>query len=194
MMWVCEPPDGGRGMGFTGGHTHAYWGNPGQRKVVLNALLWLAKAEVPANGVESTVSEEDLKANLDAKANDNRWRKGVMEDGSITPLFLFLFPYVSLQQSRTDHHWTLAALSGGVFVGKTYFVNIYKIPQNGMYPTIKPGGIVLARLHPYKDASAVRRGDVIVFKQVEEGDVLIQVWRVIGLPGDQIKFLTMPSP
>jgi hypothetical protein len=29
--------------------------------------LWLAKAEVPANGVSSTVSEEDLKQNLDPK-------------------------------------------------------------------------------------------------------------------------------
>jgi hypothetical protein len=34
---------------------------------VLNAILWTAKATVPANGVESVVTEEDLKQNLDPK-------------------------------------------------------------------------------------------------------------------------------
>ncbi|HUR47837.1 MAG TPA: ThuA domain-containing protein [Candidatus Saccharimonadales bacterium] len=67
MMWVYERPDGGRGFGFTGGHTHAHWGNDSQRKVVLNALLWLAKADIPKDGVASTVSEDDLKQNLDPK-------------------------------------------------------------------------------------------------------------------------------
>jgi hypothetical protein len=67
MMWAYERPNGGRGFGFTGGHTHAHWGNENQRKVVLNALLWLAKAEVPAQGVTSMVSPEDLKENLDPK-------------------------------------------------------------------------------------------------------------------------------
>ena len=41
MMWAYERPDGGRGFGFTGGHTHANWGYENQRKVVLNALLWI---------------------------------------------------------------------------------------------------------------------------------------------------------
>ena len=59
MMWAFERPNGGRGFGFTGGHTHANWGNPNQRKVVLNALLWLAKADVPAKGVNSTVARRD---------------------------------------------------------------------------------------------------------------------------------------
>jgi hypothetical protein len=67
MMWVAERPDGGRGFGFTGGHRHLNWGNENFRKVVLNALLWIAKAEVPASGVESKISEEDLKQNLDPK-------------------------------------------------------------------------------------------------------------------------------
>ncbi len=67
MMWVLERPDGGRGFGFTGGHTHAHWGDDNQRKVVLNALLWVAKAEVPKNGVESKVTPEQLAANLDPK-------------------------------------------------------------------------------------------------------------------------------
>ena len=67
MMWAWERSGGGRGFGFTGGHTHANWGNENQRKVVLNALLWIAKAKVPANGVDSVVSPEDLQQNLDPK-------------------------------------------------------------------------------------------------------------------------------
>jgi type 1 glutamine amidotransferase len=67
MMWAVERADGGRGFGFTGGHFHDNWGNGQYRKVVLNALLWLAKAEVPAGGVESKVTQEDLDANLDPK-------------------------------------------------------------------------------------------------------------------------------
>lgn len=67
MMWAFERPDGGRGFGFTGGHTHANWGNPNQRKIVLNALLWAAHVEVPANGVESVVTDADLHLNLDKK-------------------------------------------------------------------------------------------------------------------------------
>ena len=47
MMWVMERPDGGRSFGFTGGHTHTNWGDPNQRRVMLNALLWIAKVDVP---------------------------------------------------------------------------------------------------------------------------------------------------
>ncbi|MEA3208958.1 MAG: hypothetical protein QOE70_2015 [Chthoniobacter sp.] len=65
--WAFERPDGGRGFGFTGGHYHKGWGQDDQRKLVLNAILWTAKVEVPANGVESKVTEEDLSANLDPK-------------------------------------------------------------------------------------------------------------------------------
>jgi hypothetical protein len=67
MMWAVERPDGGRGFGFTGGHFHDNWGNDDFRKTVLNALVWLAKAEVPAAGIESKVTPADLDANLDPK-------------------------------------------------------------------------------------------------------------------------------
>lgn len=67
MMWAIERPDGGRGFGFTGGHFHDNWGNDNFRKTVLNACLWLARSEVPSQGVESVVSEAELNANLDPK-------------------------------------------------------------------------------------------------------------------------------
>jgi type 1 glutamine amidotransferase len=70
VMWVMERPEGGRGFGFTGGHRHVNWGDENFRKVVLNAILWSAKVEVPAAGVTCSVSAEDLKQNLDPKAKN----------------------------------------------------------------------------------------------------------------------------
>ena len=67
MMWVVERKDGGRGCGFTGGHVHRNWKDDNFRKVVLNALVWLCKLEVPADGVKSSVSEEEITANWDDK-------------------------------------------------------------------------------------------------------------------------------
>jgi hypothetical protein len=67
MMWVYERPNGGRSFGFTGGHTHANWGDVNQRRVVLNALLWIAKADVPAGGVVDKITPADLTMNLDDK-------------------------------------------------------------------------------------------------------------------------------
>ncbi|MGH7956844.1 MAG: ThuA domain-containing protein, partial [Opitutaceae bacterium] len=67
VAWAYERPNGGRGFGFTGAHFHSNWGHEDFRKLALNAVLWLAKMEVPPNGVESKVSPEDLAANLDPK-------------------------------------------------------------------------------------------------------------------------------
>jgi hypothetical protein len=67
MMWAAERPGGGRGVGFTGGHFHRNWATDDFRKVVLNALLWICKADVPPDGVASHVSEADMVANLDPK-------------------------------------------------------------------------------------------------------------------------------
>ena len=52
-MWLGRPsdPGGGRGFGFTGGHNHWNWGDDNLRKVVLNAIVWIAHGEVPTMGV-----------------------------------------------------------------------------------------------------------------------------------------------
>lgn len=63
VAWAFSRPDGGRGFGFTGGHVHSNWMNDDYRKLVLNAIVWAAKIEVPAAGVESkTPTEEELVA------------------------------------------------------------------------------------------------------------------------------------
>jgi type 1 glutamine amidotransferase len=67
MLWAVERADGGRGFGFTGGHFHDNWANDDFRKTILNALVWLAKVDVPGSGIESSVTKEDIEANLDPK-------------------------------------------------------------------------------------------------------------------------------
>ena len=67
LMWATEREDGGRGIGFTGGHWHRNWANDIQRKLVLNGMLWTAGAAVPKGGVESKVSAEEMSKNLDDK-------------------------------------------------------------------------------------------------------------------------------
>lgn len=67
LMWTYDRPGGGRGFGFTGGHFHNNWADPSFRKVVLNGLVWIAGGEVPADGIPSTVTPEQLARNQDPK-------------------------------------------------------------------------------------------------------------------------------
>ena len=67
VAWAFERTTGGRGFGFTGGHYHKGWGQNDQRKLVLNAILWTAHADLPATGVPSQITPEELAANLDKK-------------------------------------------------------------------------------------------------------------------------------
>jgi hypothetical protein len=67
VSWAYERGDGGRGFGFTGAHDHRNWEHPDYRKLVLNALLWIARVEVPPQGVACPVGPAELKASLDAK-------------------------------------------------------------------------------------------------------------------------------
>lgn len=66
LMWGIEREDGGRGIGYTGGHYHRNWAIDGVRQLVLNAIVWVAGMEVPKNGVASlSVTEDRLNENLD---------------------------------------------------------------------------------------------------------------------------------
>ncbi len=71
VMWVFERPEasgGGRGFGFTGGHFHKNWQQDDFRKIVLNAICWIAKKDIPEDGVPTeTPTDEEMKANLDKK-------------------------------------------------------------------------------------------------------------------------------
>ena len=67
LMWAYERTNGVRSFGFTGGHFHENWGDDNFRKLVLNAIVWSAQAEVPRDGLPSHVTAQQLKENLDPK-------------------------------------------------------------------------------------------------------------------------------
>jgi hypothetical protein len=69
LAWATERPDGGRGFGITGGHFHNNWAADDFRRLVLNAIVWVAKGEVPEGGIKSaTPTAADLDAKLEPKA------------------------------------------------------------------------------------------------------------------------------
>jgi hypothetical protein len=68
MCWVSENANGSRGFGFTGAHFHKNWQNDQFRKTALNAIVWIAKGELPPEGIQSrTPTDEEMQANLDPK-------------------------------------------------------------------------------------------------------------------------------
>ena len=67
VMWAFDRPGGGRGVGFTGGHYHLNFADPNFRKLVLNAIVWIAGVEVPAHGVDLAVTPDELNERTDPK-------------------------------------------------------------------------------------------------------------------------------
>ncbi len=69
---------------------------------------------------------------------------------------------------------------------KIFFIGVYRIPQNGMYPGLPAGSTVFAVHHPYSNVSSVKRGDIVVFIREEDGQRYNYIWRVIALPGESV--------
>ena len=80
VAWCSENENGSRGFGFTGGHFHWNWGDPNFRTIVLNAIVWTSKGEVPEKGVTSkSVTIEDLEQNQDFDLPRNYNREALMK-------------------------------------------------------------------------------------------------------------------
>jgi hypothetical protein len=64
--WAYERPEGGRGFGFTGLHKHDNLADDNFRTLLLNAVAWVSKLEVPDKGVPSkTLKRDDLESLID---------------------------------------------------------------------------------------------------------------------------------
>ncbi|MEY5026450.1 MAG: hypothetical protein RLZZ244_1978, partial [Verrucomicrobiota bacterium] len=66
--WAYERPGGGRSFGFTGCDLHRNWGVEGQRRLVLNGVLWTAGLLPEAGGARVENPPADLTRWLDPKA------------------------------------------------------------------------------------------------------------------------------
>ena len=57
VAWCVERGDGGRGFGIVMPHFYKNWSNEDLRRFILNGIVWTAKLEVPADGVQTTLPD-----------------------------------------------------------------------------------------------------------------------------------------
>jgi type 1 glutamine amidotransferase len=68
VMWCTQRPDGGRGFGFTGGHTRWNYASDNFRKLLVNAVCWTARIDIPADGIPTPrPTVEQMEANLEGE-------------------------------------------------------------------------------------------------------------------------------
>jgi type 1 glutamine amidotransferase len=58
VAWAVERRDGRRSFATTTGHYFSNWQNDNYRKLILNAIVWIASAKVLKEGVQSTYLNE----------------------------------------------------------------------------------------------------------------------------------------
>ena len=76
VAWCAERPDGGRGFGLTGGHYHENWADENLRRLVLNAIAWTAKIDIPEGGIDNSgVTETELEKNQDFPKSKKKSKK-----------------------------------------------------------------------------------------------------------------------
>ena len=57
VAWCIERADGGRGMGVVMPHYFRNWKLEDLRRLILNGIVWTAKLDVPAQGVQTTLPD-----------------------------------------------------------------------------------------------------------------------------------------
>jgi type 1 glutamine amidotransferase len=57
VSWCVERPDSGRGFAIVMPHFYRNWKHEDLRRYILNGIVWTAKREVPAAGVQTTLPE-----------------------------------------------------------------------------------------------------------------------------------------
>src|SRR5439155_11183578 len=57
VAWAVSRTDGGRGVGVVMPHCYKNWREEELRKLILNAIVWSAKLEVPSSGVKTTLPD-----------------------------------------------------------------------------------------------------------------------------------------
>ncbi len=65
--WAYERADGGRSFAFTGADWHTNWKAEGQRRLVVNGILWSAKIAVPEGGAPVAFDAAEITKNWDSK-------------------------------------------------------------------------------------------------------------------------------
>ena len=83
--------------------------------------------------------------------------------------------------------WSLVAVLLALVVTRVFFINFYRIPQNGMYPGLPAGSTLFVNKRAYSIPSDVKRGDIVIFTREENGRRDNYIWRVVGMPGEKVE-------
>ncbi len=75
LAWVREARGGASGFGFTGGHFHTNWYDPGVLALVLNMAAWAAGADIPEGGLAWAAPAQPGQASIDEAI-----ARGTLED------------------------------------------------------------------------------------------------------------------
>lgn len=75
VAWATQREDGGRGFGYCGGHFYRNWNNHDLRQVIVNGILWTAKADIPRSGAKCDIPADQLIVPLDVKSTAPRKKK-----------------------------------------------------------------------------------------------------------------------
>jgi len=86
-----------------------------------------------------------------------------------------------------------------VFLLRSFLAEPFRIPSGSMHPLLLEGDFIIVNKYDYGlrlpifDTKLLRvgdpkRGDVIVFKHVDNGESIDMIKRVIGLPNDHIQY------
>jgi type 1 glutamine amidotransferase len=74
IAWTFDRPgsNDGRSFGTVCGHFHECFGNESFRRSLINAILWAAHREVPAEGAPCRVTDDDLKLPPDPRDGEKK--------------------------------------------------------------------------------------------------------------------------
>lgn len=61
VAWCREVESGSRSFGFTGLHFHSNWQHEAYRRMVVQGILWTARAPLPKGGCDVDINPSDLK-------------------------------------------------------------------------------------------------------------------------------------
>ncbi len=94
VAWAVKRKNGGRSFAFTGGHFQKSWDDDAYRTLLLNAVCWTAKINIPAGGVHKQLAFDDQwtpkphlgKEDLPKEVEED-WVDGRIRESDIGPFF-----------------------------------------------------------------------------------------------------------
>ncbi len=111
------------------------------------------------------------------------------------------FQTETLRKKKSSFREYLEALLTAILIAlflRTFVVEAFKIPSKSMVPTLMVGDHIFVNKFTYGIRIPFTKKWITHFKQPQRGEVVVFMWpgnekmdfikRVVGLPGDQIKF------